>query len=174
MIPPNNFWWLSRSPPPNMSSFQASLSGPPSESFQIFLGVLSYDWPPPPQGINNVRSLMRFAIIMQHDTMAYHVQRAYKGPTIWLLRGGGGWYGWFQKKTSWSLILSTRKMLQGNICHTIALYVREKYSITRGSGKKNSYADPLNHPYTAQSQMGLNNPLWVSDLTLSCPPIPLL
>ena len=32
---------------------------------------------------------MRFAIIMLHDTMAYHVQRAYKGPTIWLLRGGG-------------------------------------------------------------------------------------
>ena len=67
-------------PPPNMSSFQASLSGPPSESFQILGG----DWSPPPQGINNVR---------------------------------------------------------------------EKYSITRGSGKKNSYANPFNHPYPAQSQM---------------------
>ena len=33
---------------------------------------------------------MRFAIIMQHANMAYHVQRAYKGPTIWLLSGGGG------------------------------------------------------------------------------------
>ena len=33
---------------------------------------------------------MRFAVIMQHANMAYHVQRAYKGPTIWLLRGGGG------------------------------------------------------------------------------------
>ena len=62
-----------------MSSFQASLSSPPSESFQI----LGAD-PPPPQGINNVR---------------------------------------------------------------------EKYSITRGSGKKNSYANPFNHPYPAQSQM---------------------
>ena len=33
---------------------------------------------------------MRFAVIMQHANMAYHVQRAYKEPTIWLLRGGGG------------------------------------------------------------------------------------
>ena len=32
---------------------------------------------------------MHFAIIMQYADMAYHVQRAYKGPTIWLLRGGG-------------------------------------------------------------------------------------
>ena len=44
-----------------------------------------------PQGVNNDRSLMRFAVIMQHANMAYHVQRAYKGPTIiWLLRRGGG------------------------------------------------------------------------------------
>ena len=43
-----------------------------------------------PQGINTDRSLMRFAVIMQHANMAYHVQRAYKGPTIWLLKGGGG------------------------------------------------------------------------------------
>ena len=95
-----------------------------------------------PQGINNDRSLMRFAVIMQHANMAYHVQRAYKGPTIWLLRGGGGGIGDSRKKTSWSLILSTRKILQGNTCHRIALYVRENYSITRGSGKKNSYANP--------------------------------
>ena len=33
---------------------------------------------------------MFFAVIMQHANMAYHVQRAYKGPTIWLLSGGGG------------------------------------------------------------------------------------
>ena len=148
------------SPHPNMSSFQAILSGPPSGFFQSFqrsplLGsqLRLIPPPPPPKGINNDRSLMHFAIIMQYANMAYHVQRAYKGPTIWLLRGGGGGYGWFQKKTSWSMILSTRKILQGNTCHTIALYVREKYSITRGSGEKNSYANPLNHPYPAQSQI---------------------
>ena len=130
--------------------------------------------PPPPQRINNVRSLMRFAIIMQHDTMAYHVQRAYKGPTIWLLRGGGGVVRVISEKNILKSDFEHKKNLARNICHTIALYVREKYSITRGSGEKNSYADPLNHPYPAQSQMGLNNPLWVSDLTLSCPPIALL
>ena len=119
-----------------MSSFQASLSGPPSESFQSFqrspllgsqLRLI------PPQGINNDRSLMRFAIIMQHANMAYHVQRAYKGPTIWLLRGRAGVVWMISEKTSWSLIFSTRKILQGSTCHIIALYVREKYSITRGS-----------------------------------------
>ena len=160
-------------PPSQHVFFSSKFEWSPLWILPNFLGGSKLRLTPPP-GINNVRSLMRFAIIMLHDTMAYHVQRAYKGPTIWLLRAGGGGYGWFQKKTSWSLILSTRKILQGNICHTIALSVREKYSITRGSGKKNSYADPLNHPYPAQSQMGLNNPLWVSDLTLSCPPIPLL
>ena len=36
---------------------------------------------------------MCFAVIMQHANMAYHVQRAYKGPTIWLLSGGGGVVG---------------------------------------------------------------------------------
>ena len=146
-------------PPPHMSCFQASLSGPSSESFQSFQRSPPFGFSvttDSPQGINNDRSLMGFAIIMQHANMAYHVQRAYKEPTIWLLRGGGGWYGWFQKKTSWSawsLILSTRKILQGNVaCHTIALYVREKYSITRGSGKK-FLRKPITHPYPAQSQM---------------------
>ena len=159
LIPPNNFWWLSRSPPPTPTCllFKEVRVVPPLNPSKVFsdppFWVLSYDWSPPPQGINNDRSLMHFAIIMQHANMAYHVQRTYKGPTIWLLRGGGWWYGWFQKKTSWSLILSTRKILQGNTCHTIALYVREKYSITRGSGEKNSYANLLNHPYPAQSQM---------------------
>ena len=50
---------------------------------------------------------MRFAVIMQHADMAYHGQRAYKGPTISLF--SGGWYRWFQKKIYWSLILSTKK-----------------------------------------------------------------
>ena len=48
---------------------------------------------------------MRFAVIMQHATIAYHVQRAYKGPTIWLLKeeeggGDGGGIGDFRKKYS--------------------------------------------------------------------------
>ena len=146
-------------PPPNTHVFFSSKFewSPPLNPSKVFsdpiFRVLSYDWSPPPRkGINNDRSLMRFAIIMQHANMAYHVQRAYKGPTIWLLREGGG-MGDFRQKTSWSLILSTRKILQGNTCHTIALYVRKKYSITRGSEEKNSYANPLNHPYPTQSQM---------------------
>ena len=28
------------------------------------------------------------------------------------------------------------KLLQGNTCHTVAFYVREKHSITRGLGEK--------------------------------------
>ena len=56
---------------------------------------------------------MRFAVIMQHANIAYHVQRAYKEPTIWLLKGEGGGDGCgigdFRKKISWSLILSTKK-----------------------------------------------------------------
>ena len=97
--------------------------------------------------LDNDRSLMRFAIIMQHANMAYRVQRAYKGPTIWLLWGGErGGMGDFREKTSWSLILSTRKIFQGNICHTIALYVREKYSTTRGSGKKKFLRKPIKSP----------------------------
>ena len=76
-----------------MSSFQASLSGPSSESFQSFQRSPPFGFSvttDSPQGINNDRSLMRLAIILQHANMAYHVQRAYKEPTIWLLRGGGG------------------------------------------------------------------------------------
>ena len=154
----DDFHELRPPPPTHMSSFQASLSGPPLWILPKFSAIPSLgfsvttDPPPPRKGINNDRSLMRFAIIMQHANMAYHVQRAYKGPTIWLLREGGG-MGDFRQKTSWSLILSTRKILQGNTCHTIALYVRKKYSITRGSEEKNSYANPLNHPYPTQSQM---------------------
>ena len=140
--------------PPQCVFFSSKFEWSPLWILPNFFGGFSVTTDPPPQGINNDRSLMRFAIIMQHANMAYHVQRVYKGPTIWLLRGAGGCYGWFQKKkTSWSLILSTRKILQGNICHTIALYVRGKYSITKGLGKKNSYGDPLDHPDPAQSQM---------------------
>ena len=93
-----------------------------------------------PQGINNDRSLMRFAVIMQHANIAYHVQRAYKEPTIWLLKGEGGggwlWYRWFHKKNILKSDFEHKKVLQGNTCHTIALYVREKHSITRGFGGK--------------------------------------
>ena len=35
-----------------------------------------------------------------------------------------------------------KNVLQGNTCHTIALYVRETHSVTRGFGGKNSYANP--------------------------------
>ena len=34
--PPNNIWWLSRSPPCHFFIFQANLSGPPSESLPSF------------------------------------------------------------------------------------------------------------------------------------------
>ena len=78
MIPPNNFWWLSRSPPPpHVFIFQANLSGPPFESFQSFQRsplrtdppfcspkneVISPNFlPPPPQAVNNDRSLKALA-----------------------------------------------------------------------------------------------------------------
>ena len=76
VIPPNNIWWLSRSPPPHVFIFQANLSGPPSESFQSLQWLLllgsqlpfrfpknqvippKFPAPPPaPQAINNDRSL---------------------------------------------------------------------------------------------------------------------
>ena len=75
-----------------------------------------------PQGINNDRSLMCFGVIIQHANMAYHVQRASKGPTIWLLRGDG--IGDLRKNILKS-DFEHKKVLQGNTCHTIALYVRE-------------------------------------------------
>ena len=88
MIPPNNFWWLSRSPPPpspphHMSSFSKQIwVVPPLNPSKVFS-----DPPFWVLGINNDRSLMCFAVIMQHANMAYHVQRPYKGQTIWPLRG---------------------------------------------------------------------------------------
>ena len=59
---------------------------------------------------------MRFAVIMQHADMAYHGQRAYKGPTISLFRGGG-----LVKKKEKNILKSDfehKKVLQGNTCHT--------------------------------------------------------
>ena len=135
--------------PPHVFIFQANLSGPLSESFQSFqrsppFGFLVTN---DPQGINNDRSLICFAVIMQHASMAYHVQRAYKGPGIWLLRGGGWWKRWFQKKSILKSDFEHKKVLQGNTYHTIALYVREKHSmITRGLAENNTYANPWSHP----------------------------
>ena len=77
VLPPNNIWWPSRSPPHHVFIFQTNLSGPPSESFQSLhwsrlLGsqlrlippfvLLKIKWSPPskssaPQAINNDRSL---------------------------------------------------------------------------------------------------------------------
>ena len=97
VIPPNNFWWLSRSPPHVFCSSKFEWS--PLWILPKFSAIPSFGfsvttYPPPlPQGENYDQSLMRLAIIMQHANMAYHVQRAYKRPTIWLLREGR--YGWF-------------------------------------------------------------------------------
>ena len=136
-------------PPQHVLIFQANLSGPPSESFQ------SFQWFPLPtdlQGIKNDRSLMCLPVIMQHANKAYNVQRAYRGPTIWFLSGGGG-RGVVEVIWEKNILKSDfehKKVLQGNTCHTIALYVREKHSmITRGFGEKNSYANPWNHPNPA-------------------------
>ena len=99
MIPPNNFWWLSQSPSPplpppphHMSSFSKQIWVVPLWILPNFSAIPTFGFSvtTDPQGINNDRSLMCLAVIMQHANMACHVQRAYKGPTIWLLRGGGG------------------------------------------------------------------------------------
>ena len=82
---------------------------------------------------------MSFAVIMQHANMAYHVQRAYKGPTIWLLSwGGGGVVEVIWEKNIVKSDFEHKKVLQGNTCHTIALYVRGKtfYDYERFGGKK--------------------------------------
>ena len=155
VTPPNNIWRLSQSPPLPMSSFSKQIWVVPMGSWWSPLWILLKfsAIPPfgfsvttdPPKGINNDRSLMRVAIILQDANMAYHVQRAYKGRPFDIWRGGGGvWV--ISDKISWRLILSEKKILQGNTCHTIALYVREKNSITRGLGKKNSSANPMKSP----------------------------
>ena len=88
----------------------------------------------PPQGINNDRSLMRFAIILQHAYMAYHVQRAERGRPFdfW---GGGRRRVWVISENN---ILKTdlEQILQGNTWHTIALYVREEILSPEVWGKK--------------------------------------
>ena len=85
VIPPNNIWWLSRSPPPHVFIFHANLSGPPSESLQSFqlsplLGSQLRLIPPfvflkikwslpksPPREINNDRSFVPLTIVSRGD-----------------------------------------------------------------------------------------------------------
>ena len=148
---------LSRSPPPRPTYYMSSFSK------QIW--VVPHIWilpkfsaiPPfgfsvktDPQGINNYRSLMRFALIMQHANMAYRVQRAYKGSIIWLL--SRGWYRWFQKKISWSLIWVQKSLLRKYLPYNSFVCQGKTFYHQRFGGKK-SYANPSNHPYAGQSQM---------------------
>ena len=92
--PATNFWWLSWFPPPPspapMSSFSKHIWVIPLWILPKFSAIppFGFSVTTDPQGINNDRSLMCFAVIMQHANMAYHVQRPYKGQTIWPLRGG--------------------------------------------------------------------------------------
>ena len=88
-----------------------------------------------PQGINNDRSLICFAVIM-----AYHVQRAYKG-------GGRGMVEVIWEKNILKSDFEHKNVLQGNTYHTIALYVREKHSmITRGLAEKQFLRKPMKSP----------------------------
>ena len=87
-----------------------------------------------PQGINNYRSLMRFALIMQHANMAYRVQRAYKGSIIWLL--SRGWYRWFQKKISWSLIWVQKSLLRKYLPYNSFVCQGKTFYHQRFGGKK--------------------------------------
>ena len=117
------------------------------------------DPPPPfgfsvttdPQGINNDRSLMRFAVIMQHATIAYHVQRAYKGPTIWLLKGeeggDGGGIGDFRKKYSEVWFWAQKSLARKYLPYNSFVYCQGKTFYHQRFGGKNSYANPWNHPY---------------------------
>ena len=50
--------------------------------------------------------------------------------------GGGGGIGDFRKKYILKSDFEHKEVLQGNACHTIALYVREKHSITKDLGGK--------------------------------------
>lgn len=45
---------------------------------------------------------------------------------FWAGLGGGGGYGWFQKKIFCRPFERKKKILQGNNCHTMALHVGEK------------------------------------------------
>ena len=133
--------------PPHVFIFQANLSGPLSESFQSFQrSPLLGSWvTTDPQGINNDRSLMWFAVIMQHADVAYHVQRAYMGADHLTFKGGGVVQVIWEKDIMRS-DLEHKKVLQGNTCHTIALNVREKHFITRGFGGKKFLCKPMKSP----------------------------
>ena len=99
---------------------------------------------------------MCFTVIMQQANMAYHVQRAYKGPTIWLLswgEEGGRGRGDLRKKYPevwfWAQKSLARKYLPYNsfVCQGKTFYDYQRF------GEKNSYANPWNQPYPGQSQM---------------------
>ena len=132
---------LSRSPPPAPpttclhfpSKFEWS---PMSESFQSFQRspLLGSQLRTDPQGINNYRSLMRFALIMQHANMAYRVQRAYKGSITWLL--SRGWYRWFQKKISWSLIWVQKSLVRKYLPYNSFVCQGKTFYHQRFGGKK--------------------------------------
>ena len=48
-----------------------------------------------------------------------------KGPTVWLLSGAGGVWT-ISEKNILQTVRAKKKFLQGNNCHTMALYVGEK------------------------------------------------
>ena len=81
---------------------------------------------------------MCFAVIMQHANMAYD--------DLTFEEGGGVGVGvvWvISEKNILKSDFEHKKVLQGNTCYTIALYVREKHSITRGLREINAnYANP--------------------------------
>ena len=152
VIPPNNFWWLSWFPSPPCLHFSSKFEWSPLWIFPKFSAIppFGFSVKTDPQRINNYRSLMRFALIMQHANMAYRVQRAYKGSIIWLL--SRGWYRWFQKKISWSLIWVQKSLLRKYLPYNSFVCQGKTFYHQRFWGK-NSYANPWNHPYPGQSQM---------------------
>ena len=115
MIPSYKIWWLSQSPPPtNVFIFQANFSGTPSKSFQSFqwspllvsqlwlippFVLLKINWsppqnPPPPQTINNDRSLTRendhsltsFSLVPNKDLRLYFLKISCRKRRRWHFR----------------------------------------------------------------------------------------